>query len=439
MGPPGRWGALSSCAVEAPTYSSEGNTHNESKQVKTEESFLRRTRSFLQFLVAVGVLSPLSGFTQIYDTNQDFVEILAGSGTSGLLNGQGTLAMFASPQYVVADASTNLYVLDSGNSVIRKITPAGLVSTFASNVNGYVGGMAIDTNGTIWVIAHPNNIGGIYEVGSNGSVTFLTYTGIGYGSGICTDSGTNIYYTAGNQVFRISAYGQLTLFAGSTSQGSTDANGVYATFSSPGALAADEAGNIYVWDSGNFKLRRIDQNQNVATIAGTGSNAETDGVGLNASFSGISSMGVDGSGNVIMACGSCVRKMTATTNVVTMAGSFSQNSYANGPGALARFNSASGVCLSGGMVFVADTANQRIRLISFNPQIQTVAGADLALNTYAGLTINGLVGRTYRIQSSPDLSTWNNAATILLTSSPYLWFDLNSIGRKQFYRALLLP
>ena len=134
-------------------------------------------------------------------------------------------------------------------------------------------------------------------------------------------------------------------------------------------------------------------------------------------------MCVDDWGNVIMACGSSIRKMTAATNVVTMAGSFSQSSYANGAGALARFNGAYGICLSQGMLFVADENNQRIRVISSNPQAQPITGANLAINTYAGVTVAGLVGRTYQIQASPDMTNWTTRATLLLNSSPYLRFD----------------
>jgi hypothetical protein len=403
-----------------------------------------KTRIAIGLIAVAGTLG-WRAEAQIYDTNNDVVEVFAGSGTVGDLNAQGTLAMFNNPQLVVADASSNIFVLDSGNAVIRKITPEATVSTFASfpfswDQGEYVA-MAIDGHNTIWITAFSGagEGAGIYEVASNGSVTLLTYNGIGRRSGICADPGNNIYYTAGNQVFRISSSGVLTLLAGNTSSGSTDGNGIEATFNAPAALAADAADNIYVWDSGNLEIRRIDQNQNVTTIAGSGSAANADGVGTNASFGGISSMCVDSWGNVIMACGSCIRKMTAATNVVTMAGSFSQSSYANGAGALARFNGASGVCLSGGQVFVADEGNQRIRFISFNPQPQPVTGADLAIATYAGLTISGLVGRTYQIQASTDLTSWSTVTTLLLTSSPYLWFDTSGVGQKRFYRAYLLP
>jgi hypothetical protein len=262
-----------------------------------------------------------------------------------------------------------------------------------------------------------------------------------FNSGLCVDSGNNVYYSTytGNQIYRISADGVLTLFAGSGSAVSSDGNGIYASFYRPSALAADAAGNIYVWDGGSYLVRRIDQSKNVTTIAGNGFSTDADGSGLNASFNSISSMCVDELGNVIMACGSCIRKMSAATNVVTMAGSFSQSSYANGAGALARFNGASGVCLSQGTMFVADSGNERIRQISFNPQPLLVTPPNLGIASYAGLTIDGLVGRTYQIQTSPNMTNWTARTTLLLTSSPYLWIDQNPVSGNKFYRALLLP
>jgi hypothetical protein len=415
-------------------------------------------------LTAIVLLSRWPAGAQIYDTNNDVVEIFAGSGMPGNLNGQGTLAMFNNPSQVVADTSSNLFVLDYNNLLVRKITPDGTVSTFVGggtgslpgygtsiSLNGwgsgggaYFGSMAIDHQNTIWISCQlyiQPWTGGMLRIGSDGYAEFLAYSGMSQNSGICVDSGTNLYYStySGNQVYRLSASGSLTLFAGSGSSGSTDANGVFASFNSPCNLTADAAGNIYVWDTGNNKIRRIDQSQNVTTIAGNGVSGNADGTGLNTEFSGIRSMCVDDWGNVIMACGSCIRKMTAATNVVTMAGSFSQTSYANGAGALARFNGAYGVCLSQGMVFVADQNNQRIRVISFNPQPQPVTGGNLAINTYAGVTITGLVGRTYQVQSSPNMTNWTTRATLLLNSSPYLWFDQNPVSGSKFYRAFLLP
>ena len=146
-------------------------------------------------------------------------------------------------------------------------------------------------------------------------------------------------------------------------------------------------------------------------------------------------------GSLYLVCGSCIRKINAQTSVVTLAGIFSQYqaAYANGPGNLARFSNAAGGCFSQGMIFVADTGNHRIRNLAFNPEAQIVSPASLQLNTYPGLQITGTVGRTYQIQASPDMNTWSTVTTLLLTSSPYLWIDQNSVRGNKFYRALLLP
>ncbi len=114
-------------------------------------------------------------------------------------------------------------------------------------------------------------------------------------------------------------------------------------------------------------------------------------------------------------------------------------SYGNGPGSNALFFSANGVCLSQGTIFVADSGDHWIRSISFDPAPQQVFGANLALNTYLGLQISGVVGRTYRIESSTDMSSWNTETTLLLPGSPHLWIDENALGQKKFYRAWLLP
>ena len=149
-------------------------------------------------------------------------------------------------------------------------------------------------------------------------------------------------------------------------------------------IACDQAGNIYVWDSGNELIRRIDQNHNVTTIATVNMLASTrmglEQPRLSLLFMRWKRMHAR---NVFLACGSCIRKFDASTNVLTVAGSFSQGSYANGAGAIARFNNASGLCLSQGMIFVADSGNQRIRSISFNPAPRQVTGPNLGVDTYA--------------------------------------------------------
>lgn len=104
----------------------------------------------------------------------------------------------------------------------------------------------------------------------------------------------------------------------------------------------------------------------------------------------------DHSGNLYLSCGDCIQKIDATTNVVTLAGGFDLYGYTNGPGNLARFNGADAICLASNTFYVADGGNQRIRSITNNPTPQIVTGANLGIGTFAGVTITGIVGRTYQ-------------------------------------------
>ena len=389
---------------------------------------------------------------QIYDTNNVVVQTFAGSGFSGYVDGIGELTMFNNPSAVVADSSGNLFVWDYQNYRIRKITPDGTVSTFAgggSQTTGYgtnaslnytVNSMAIDHENALWLVVYYYNY--LLRIGSDAHVSITPLNGLSFPFGVCVDSGNKVYISDydGNKIYRYGTNGVLELFAGSGNGGSADGNGIFTSFSSPMALAADAADNIYVWDYLNGLIRRINQNRDVVTIAGS-TRGDLDGVGRGALFSSVSSMCVDGSGNVILACGNSVRKMTASTNVTTLAGSFSASEfgYTNGAGNLARLNSPRGVCVSQGKIFVADTGNQRIRQIVFNSTSQPVAPANLQLSTFAGLQIIGTVGRTYQIQSSPDMAIWSTAATVLLPASPYLWIDQHPVSGNKFYRAFRLP
>jgi sugar lactone lactonase YvrE len=409
-----------------------------------------------------------AAIAQTYDTNGDYVQTFAGSGEVGMVNGQGQQTKFFSPSQIVADTSSNLYVWDSGNHLIREITPGGTVSTFVGGglppeIEGYgtnvslnsysFGQMTMDHSNTIWVVIGYGSSYYFLNIGTNGSVFVENggLTNLTTSTGICFDSANNLYYSGANIIYRYNPNTGISQpFAGNGTSGYKDGNGtVFPEFAFGNAttgLACDQANNIYVWDSGNYRIRRIDQSQNITTIAGTGTGSSypaSDGVGTNATFGGnsptISSMFSDNLGNIYFACGTCIRKMNAGTNVVTMAGSFTTSGSANGVTNIARFSSANGACLSQGMIFVADSGNELIRNIAFNPQPQIVTGANLGIGTFAGVTITGAVGRTYQIQSSPDLNTWTTRATLLLTSSPYLWIDQNPISGNNFYRALLLP
>ena len=420
-------------------------------------------------LVAIAAALSWQAKAQTYDTNGVVVQTFAGSGFSGYVDGVGQETMFNYPSKVAADSSGNLFVLDGGNSRIRKIAPDGTVSTFAGGGAGSLPGygtnvslasyiygttegtMIFDRSNTL-LFTRTVNSPVLLRIRSDGYVTTTNLTGINQTSGLCADSANNIYYSSGmfggNKIYRWRTNGVVEVFAGSGNTGSADGNGIFTSFNSPTALACDSADNIYVWDSLNNLIRRINQNQDVVTIAGKlGVSTSLDGSGTNAHFGGVYAMCADNSGNILVACstdnsgngGICVRKMNAQTNVTTVAGSFSQSGYVNGAGSIARFNQAGGVCFSGGTTYVADSNNQRIRSITNNPSSQVVTGANLGIGSFAGVTISGIVGRTYQIQSSPNMATWTTRATLLLNSSPYLWIDQNPVSGNKYYRALLLP
>lgn len=381
---------------------------------------------------------------QIYDTNGDYVETFVGSGIPGYLDGQGQLTEFSSPSEIVADAASNLYVWDSGNARIRKITPSGMVSTFVGGGTQFagfgtnvslslysIGGMVVDHANTIWIGASYYGEALLLNVSTNGEVSeqmggLPNFSG---GSGFCFDSANNLYYSGGNRIYIYNPSTEAVgVFVGSGVSGHLDGNGIFTEFSGPSALVCDQANNIYAVDSSG--LRKIDQSLNVTTITN--------------SLPG-TPITVDNAGNIICANGSAISKLTATTNVFLFAGtaSYPYTGYVNGPGNVARFSIASSgissVCLSQGMIFIADSGNQRIRSIRFNPVAEPVTGPNLGIATYAGITITGLVGRTYQVQASADMTTWNTVETLLLTSSPYLWFDTNSVVGSKFYRAFLMP
>lgn len=142
-------------------------------------------------------------------------------------------------------------------------------------------------------------------------------------SGLCVDSANDLYCsdTVGNRIYRYRSNGTVELFVGSGNQGAIDGNGVFTSFNGPTALACDSADNLYVWDSGNYIIRRINQARDVTTITKSGGGQNMDGIQGNISFNWVYSMAVDGNGNLIVAGYSCIRKLSADLRATTIPGS----------------------------------------------------------------------------------------------------------------------
>ncbi|MBI5384247.1 MAG: hypothetical protein HZA90_06125 [Verrucomicrobia bacterium] len=412
-----------------------------------------------------------SAQTRIYETNA-YVETIAGSGFYGYLDGQSTATMFNNPKVTVVDSATNVYVWDSANYRIRKITPDGAVTTFAgsgyrdylaldgqgTNASFYdVSSMLIGRDGNIWLYDYTYVNGKIRLVTTSANVTTLCTFSWGYRDGPLSNAqfSQSIWLAADNQgglfvsdtgnrrIRKIDTNLVVSTFAGSGNSGYQDGAGIFCSFNNPTVLAVDPSGNIFVADSGQHSAVRKITPQGIVTAFAAGpygSNSGDDGMGTNASFySYIDSLAVDSLGNIYVADSELIRKINAGGLVTTLAG-FGNAGYSDGQGRDSRFSAPTGLSLDGAnRIYVADRGNQRIRRISYG-QVPT---NDFSISMYAGLSLVGAIGRSYRIDYTTSISNstgWTSAATITLTSSPYLWFDPNSAGRqKRFYRAVALP
>jgi sugar lactone lactonase YvrE len=289
------------------------------------------------------------------------VTTLAGlAGTTGRGDGLGTGARFYYPGGVAVDGNGNLYVADTFNSLIRKVTPGGVVSTLA-------GGTAGSTDG----------------IGS--AAGFL------YPAGIAVDAGGNLAIadTGNATVRRIDSSNRVSTVAGLAAQyGNVDGQGALARFNGPYGLAADGQGNVYVADSFSATIRRVSAAGVTTTLAGVpGVFGSVDGVaGTAQSLSGQSTsaqfnapygVAADASGNVYVADtgNNLIRKISAAGTVTTLAGSAGQAGYADGQGTQARFNAPYGIALGrNGNLLVADTLNHAVRSITPEGAVSTLAG-----------------------------------------------------------------
>ena len=196
------------------------------------------------------------------------VTTLAGSGNAGTANGTGTAAEFENPTSAVVDANGNIFVTDRTNDVIRRITPEGVVTTFAgSGTAGFA-----DGTGTAARFNNP--------------------------SGIAIDASGNLYVADrdNHNIRRITPAGVVTTLAGSTTaqNGTTNATGTAARFNGPTGVAVDASGNVFVADASNHRIRRVTPAGVVTTFAGNGS-GNTNGTGTSALFNLPSAIAIDGS------------------------------------------------------------------------------------------------------------------------------------------------
>jgi sugar lactone lactonase YvrE len=168
-----------------------------------------------------------------------------------------------------------------------------------------------------------------------------------------------------NRIRKISLTGQISTIAGSNIAGFRNGNSAGAQFSFPGGIAIDGQGNLYIADRGNFRIRKITPAGDVSTFAGSGTAGSADGNADAAEFShDMHDIVIDGQGNLYIADGDRIRRVTPQGVVSTIAGS--TFGFKDGDGSSAKFNLPNGMTIDAqGNIYVADLNNNRIRKISF--------------------------------------------------------------------------
>ncbi|MCJ7465674.1 MAG: hypothetical protein MUO53_03160 [Maribacter sp.] len=238
--------------------------------------------------------------------------------------------------------------------------------------------VAIDADGNIYIPT--NDDFKIYKIAPDGTfVIFVeTYNGPNSGQplGIAVDSDSNVYATIGNKIQKITPDGTRSILAGGDDYGYADGQGTNAKFVIPIGIDVDANGNVYVADALNNAIRKITQPDGMVTTLAGGTEGYADAQGPNAKFNLPMDVAVDATGNVfVIDSGNFkIRKITPSGDVTTVAG----NGYGflDGPGTTAKFADVRCIAVdTGGNVYVGDTGNFLVRRISQAGNVTTVAGS----------------------------------------------------------------
>ncbi len=278
----------------------------------------------------------------------------------GVADGTGGMALFYGPRGVAVAADGTVYVAEEDNESLRKITPQGVVTFLAG-----------------WI----DSSGGFRD-GTGSAARFYDPSDLAIGP----DGNIYVADAMNNRIRKVTPAGVVTTYAGGDSSGHVNGPRLTARFARPMGLAFDATGNLYVADTGNDVIRKIDTSGEVTTLAGNPAfSGYVNGNGGSARFDYPKGVAVGADGNIYVADtdNHTIRKVTPGGDVTTFAGDFYDDgasprpaTHVDGTGTAARFFNPSDLAVdTDGNLLVADTRNNVIRKVDMNAVVTTVAGS----------------------------------------------------------------
>jgi uncharacterized protein (TIGR03437 family) len=379
----------------------------------------------------------------------------AGAGFSGD-GGPATSALMDSPYGVAVDSSGNLFIVDTRNSRIRKVSASGIITTVAGNgTAGSSGdggpatsaslapyGVAVDSSGNLFIGDNSRirkvsasgiitTVAGNYGCGFSGDGGPATSALLCSPGGIAVDGSGNLFIadTSNQRIRKISASGIITTVAGNGvveagsfgNAGGFSGDGGPATSASlnnPGSVAVDSSGNLFIVDTNNNRIRKVSASGIITTVAGNGiiGFSGDSGPATSASFYYPSDVAVDGLGNLLIAdpWNNRIRKVSSGGTITTVAGSGATGPGAGGfsgdggPATSALLAQPFGVAVDGsGSLYVADTDNNRIREVPVPPAPSITSGGIVPVDSTVPTIQPGEWVSIYGTGLASATVTWN--------------------------------
>ena len=418
--------------------------------------------------VPAGVAVDDSGNVYIADENNNrvrkintagIITTIAGTGSPGY-SGNGSAAIAArlhNPVGVAVDGAGNIYVADMYNSAIRKINTSGIISTIAGNgTAGYTGdggaatsaqlffptSVFVDGAGNVYIGDNQNNV--IRKVDNSGIITTIAgnatngFSGdsgpavsasLSLPYGVTVDSAGNIYIAdqGNNRVRMVNSSGSISTFAGPGYYSGDGGTAAAATLYRPNGITT-AAGSFYIADTYNRRIRKVDAAHTISTIAGTGTigNSGNGGTAIAATFFLPIAVAADGKGNIyILDTNNTVRKINAAGIISAYAGNGIAGYNGDGiPAVSAKLNQANGIAVDHiGNLYIADYGNNRIRKVDTAGIISTIAG-----NGSPGFSGNGGPAISAQLNAPEGVAVDNHGNVFIADYNNYMIRKVDNSG-----------